>query len=354
MNTITKEGLEPVIERLEHYATNVKWTNVQAAQDMLIAVDAMRIALASLEAEPAIHRWRRVTVEPYGPYPWHYGNFIGFSKPVEGIEDEYFYSAPPAPVSMPDFGALTKCIVQRLVDYGAADDDAIASAEEFVYNACRAAMLQGADNELQRKAAIHDALCEKYNVESLADFVEWQRNHIAELEAAPPAPVGEGEMAVMPDYPGYAMTQRECYQAGKSAGLADPVTTAYTLPDDFDFDRFNDVVWLEAVASNPHMHSLTTSTIAMVALELNKRMNVANSPVIPDGWVACSERMPYKSQNVLISVNFDSPLIEPLICSARYTGSTFRRGDVTVKPGEGVEEVTHWMPLPAAPQQESE
>ncbi|MFY7431495.1 hypothetical protein ACOTX5_23845 [Enterobacter cloacae complex sp. IR5441] len=66
---------------------------------------------------------------------------------------------------------------------------------------------------------------------------------------------------------------------------AEPVTTAYKLPDDFDFDRFNDVVWLEAVASNPHMHSLTTSTIAMVALELNKRLNVANSPVIPDGWV---------------------------------------------------------------------
>lgn len=77
-----------------------------------------------------------------------------------------------------------------------------------------------------------------------------------------------------------------------------------------------------------------------------------NSLVIPDGWVACSERMPDKGQNVLISVNFDSPLIEPLICSARYTGSTFRRGDVTVKPGEGVEEVTHWMPLPAEPQQE--
>ena len=85
----------------------------------------------------------------------------------------------------------------------------------------RAAMLQGADNELQRKAEIHDALCAKNSVESLADFVDWQRNHIAELEAAPPAPVGPGETAVMPDYPGYVMTQRECYQAGKKAGLAE-------------------------------------------------------------------------------------------------------------------------------------
>ncbi|HEB0918091.1 TPA: hypothetical protein RY299_003822 [Enterobacter cloacae] len=84
-------------------------------------------------------------------------------------------------------------------------------------------------NELQRKAAVHDALCEKYNVESLTDFVAWQRNHIAELEAAPPAPVGPGETAVMPDYPGYTMTQRECFQAGKKAGLAEagssPVAT---------------------------------------------------------------------------------------------------------------------------------
>lgn len=88
-------------------------------------------------------------------------------------------------------------------------------------NGSRAAMLQGADTELQRKAAIHDALCQKYNVESLEAFVDWQRNHIAELEAAPPAPVGEGETAVMPDYPGYAMTQRECFQAGKKAGLSE-------------------------------------------------------------------------------------------------------------------------------------
>ncbi|ENR2165392.1 DUF551 domain-containing protein, partial [Shigella sonnei] len=47
-----------------------------------------------------------------------------------------------------------------------------------------------------------------------------------------------------------------------------------------------------------------------------------NSPVTPDGWISCSERMPKKNQNVLISVNFDSDLVEPLICSARYTGST--------------------------------
>ncbi|EER8212578.1 DUF551 domain-containing protein [Escherichia coli] len=76
-----------------------------------------------------------------------------------------------------------------------------------------------------------------------------------------------------------------------------------------------------------------------------------NYPVTPDGWISCSERMPKKNQNVLISVNFDSDLVEPLICSARYTGSTFRRGEATIKPGNGVEQATHWMPLPEPPQE---
>lgn len=80
------------------------------------------------------------------------------------------------------------------------------------------------------------------------------------------------------------------------------------------------------------------------------RRLAGNSPVTPDGWISCSERMPKKNQNVLISVNFDSDLVEPLICSARYTGSTFRRGEATIKPGNGIEQATHWMPLPEPPQ----
>ncbi|EMW1535684.1 DUF551 domain-containing protein [Escherichia coli] len=86
------------------------------------------------------------------------------------------------------------------------------------------------------------------------------------------------------------------------------------------------------------------------------RRQAGNSPVTPDSWISCSERMPEKGQNVLISVNFDSSLVEPLICSARYTGSTFRRGQITVAPGNGIdgngiEQATHWMPLPEPPQE---
>ncbi|WP_236651410.1 hypothetical protein [Enterobacter cloacae] len=124
------------------------------------------------------------------------------------------------------------------------------------------------------------------------------------LYTSPPAPVSVPECFKRLLHHAYGMTMGHDWNKGTMAGHhrtklcqaveecraamlqgAESVTTAYKLPDDFDFDRFNDVVWLEAVASNPHMHSLTTSTIAMVALELNKRLNVANSPVIPDGWV---------------------------------------------------------------------
>lgn len=118
--------------------------------DVAILNELARIALASIESEPAIHRWRRVTVEPYGPYPWHYGNFIGFSKPVEGIEDEYFYSAPPAPVSVPDEATpenieiLASTFAPRGVTYQWDRDERNAAADSW--NACRAAMLQGAEN----------------------------------------------------------------------------------------------------------------------------------------------------------------------------------------------------------------
>lgn len=84
------------------------------------------------------------------------------------------------------------------------------------------------------------------------------------------------------------------------------------------------------------------------------KVAMRNYPVTPDGWISCSARMPEKGENVLISVNFDSSLVEPLICSARYTGSTFRRGDATIKPGNGIEQATHWMQLPEPPQEVSQ
>ncbi|HDW1405345.1 TPA: DUF551 domain-containing protein [Escherichia coli] len=105
-------------------------------------------------------------------------------------------------------------------------------------------------------------------------------------------------------------------------------------------DRDADLRWI---------HGVMVQAAWFVKASLEQTALSGTPPVTTDGWISCSERMPEKNMNVLISVNFDSSLVEPLICSARYTGSTFRRGDATIKPGNGIEQATHWMPLPEPP-----
>lgn len=77
-----------------------------------------------------------------------------------------------------------------------------------------------------------------------------------------------------------------------------------------------------------------------------------NSPVTPDGWISCSERMPDKGQRVLVCVDFDSSTVTPLVKEAEYTSSTFRIGPNTINT-TGKPSVTHWMPVPTAPEPET-
>ncbi|WP_350360779.1 DUF551 domain-containing protein [Enterobacter hormaechei] len=65
-----------------------------------------------------------------------------------------------------------------------------------------------------------------------------------------------------------------------------------------------------------------------------------NSPVIPDGWVACSQRLPETDGNYW-----------------GWWSESKRQGPVWFIKSElqaqfQSSEITHWMPLPAAPQQE--
>lgn len=154
----------------------------------------------------------------------------------------------------------------------------------------------------------------KEQLEKLSIELESAKNHIAELEAK-------------------------------------PVSQTYKLPP-LSSNEVNDAAW--------KLHNMLTEHGPLNGCQFNNlkecfyealKVAMRNSPVTPDGWISCSVRMPEKGQNVLISVNFDSSLVEPLICSARYTGSTFRRGDATIKPGNGIEQATHWMPLPEPPQE---
>lgn len=55
--------------------------------------------------------------------------------------------------------------------------------------------------------------------------------HIA-LYTAPPSPQSSKMSGIMPDYEGVAMTQRECYMAGKEAGLAE-ARKSPVIPDGY-------------------------------------------------------------------------------------------------------------------------
>ena len=259
MSTITKEQAQKIIEAADEVITALAGTNEDVhpedSRKMCdlwddlndryappeVVRELARIALASLEARPAIHRWRRVTVEPYGPYPWHYSNFIGFSKPVEGIEDEYYYSAPPAPVSMKDH--QIRDLVNELRDI-AVEYYGTQQLRERIAKTVRAAMLQGAE----------------------------------------------------------------------------PVTTAYKL-------RYA-------------VETIRNSGIEINAEKIFAERDALNSPVIPDGWVACSERMPETMVSVLVTGTWFHHSV------AFWDGLSWCDLDFE-------QPVTHWMPLPAAPQQEA-
>lgn len=49
---LPQERLVKTIEQLEHFATNLKWTNVSGAQTLLFAADGLRALLAAHEQEP--------------------------------------------------------------------------------------------------------------------------------------------------------------------------------------------------------------------------------------------------------------------------------------------------------------
>lgn len=132
MTNLTECRIATVIERLEHYATNLKWTNVQGAQDLLAAADGLRELQerrnAEIDNDPVADvvawshpteertcdiRWRRHDVEP-GPLYRH-------------------AQQPVVPEDIPDsvYEILCQACGGKAWMY-----------EEALWNACRAAMLE--------------------------------------------------------------------------------------------------------------------------------------------------------------------------------------------------------------------
>ncbi|HBL8926510.1 TPA: DUF551 domain-containing protein [Enterobacter hormaechei] len=109
---------------------------------------------------------------------------------------------------------------------------------------------------------------------------------------------------------------------------AEPVTTAYKLRDAVEIIR--------------------NSGIEIDAGKIQAERDALNSLVIPDGWVACSERMPNDKDYVwcwgrVVGWTEDDGF------EAYYDASRNKWWAVTMDGEEPVRKVTHWQPLPSPP-----
>lgn len=101
--------------------------------DVAILNELARIALASIEAEPVAMRWRYLPDGIHGMGEWNYRD-QGYIDTLNAYhlsrQKELLYTAPPVPVSVP-------AAYEHTEDF---------SEYHEGWNACRAAMLQGAGN----------------------------------------------------------------------------------------------------------------------------------------------------------------------------------------------------------------
>ncbi|HAS9375196.1 TPA: DUF551 domain-containing protein [Enterobacter hormaechei] len=137
MITLTKEWLLKTIAELEEERDA---TPGAVNEDAVMALEAMKLALASLEAEPAIS----INIKDGWPEPNSATPVVGVERLSDGVHE--LYTAPPAP-TVPD----------KITSANAAEVFEIAAEAEHLglrgayasyavgWNACRAAMLQGAE-----------------------------------------------------------------------------------------------------------------------------------------------------------------------------------------------------------------
>ena len=189
-------------------------------------------------------------------------------------------------------------------------------------------------------------------VTHVADLGQWMPGYVL-LSIDPPAPVSVPDELSREEYKRRFMeednfddTFRGGWNACRAAMLqgAEPVTTAYKLPFEQWLSQQTGTIDVECgcVMTEVFFHWLR------VAYE------AGNSPVIPYGWVACNERMPGIGTEIFYFCQDDGLRDCGIVSSSNFSG----KGDAELYVhAEGYDlrfgvDITHWMPLPAAPQQE--
>ncbi|MEF7098258.1 DUF551 domain-containing protein [Escherichia coli] len=186
--------------------------------------------------------------------------------------------------------------------------------------------------------------------------------------AAPPAPVSvPAAMEIDDDFD-------SAFEHGKAVGWnayraamlqAEPVSNSDELPLDYLQGHKDGLEWAAqlAEANNPQTGDWLYDDPIDLARAIRKCPDMptvqgGNSPVIPDGWVACSERMPDNDDFVYI---WPRPDFGVELHVAQY--GKFDKRDAgwyaqVYEQNYGIEyypiKVTHWMALPEPPEQDGE
>lgn len=148
---------------------------------------------------------------------------------------------------------------------------------------------------------------------------------------------------------------REVWNRRTAMLQAEPVSNSDELPLDYLQGHKDGLEWAAQLAKANHPE--TGDWLYDDPIELSKAirkgpdmpLSDGNSPVIQDGWIKCSERMPEDEQEVLTRNRMGHCFVSFF---DEHSGLFFDRVDVAAACCIEHILVTHWMPLPAAPQQE--
>ncbi|EQA1477593.1 hypothetical protein B9N01_03140 [Escherichia coli] len=146
---------------------------------------------------------------------------------------------------------------------------------------------------------------------------------------------------------------------------AEPVSQTYNLPELIEGMEVSiDVSTCDADLGNRYFGTVTealeldTAKNGYILLVQDAEPNFdvnGNSPVTPDGWISCSERMPDSNCLYLCWGTYfegDEPGYIPAYFFVHKTNgwTEWQPVEDDCNPREVI--ITHWMPLPAAPKQE--
>ena len=319
--TKNNNGCSPAMEDDRSFVYEMTQHMFEAYQAGVAEGEAKCAALASIEAEPVA--WLLSGGGAKNHVSFDSGN--AYADPLREVTP--LYAAPQLPQP-----AVPETVPESLKDKLLTICDLVEDNDEYcqdIWNACRADMLQGADGTLTNEGTIpvtqFNPVADLYGLTSptggetsftfdaveARDFIDggWSCQEYVELERFQEAITNHTEDKL-------AMVDH----SGDSNNMVESVTTACELRDVVD--------------------AIRNSGIAIDGEKILAERDALNSPVIPDGWVACSDRMPEQFKAILAFNEYGE------VWSGAYDRYWNFYCDNLL-----VEHVTHWMPLPNPPKE---